>query len=62
GSENPLFGWTINNPISISGEATRVANDPPEYGQDTRTILEEHGFTNADIEQLLIDQIVFAAQ
>ena len=62
GSENPLFGWTINNPIRISGEARRVANDPPEYGQDTRTILEEHGFTSADIEQLLIDQIVFAAQ
>ena len=62
GSENPLFGWTINNPIRISGEARRVANDPPEYGQDTRTILEEHGFTSADIEQLLTDQIVFAAQ
>ena len=62
GSENPLFGWTINNPIRISGEARRVANDPPEYGQDTRTILEEHGFTNADIEQLLSDQIVFAEQ
>ncbi len=61
-SENPLFGWTINNPIRISGEARKAANDPPEYGQDTRTILEEHGFSSADVEKLLTDQIVFAAE
>ena len=61
-SENPLFGWTINNPIKISGEPTRTANDPPEYGEDTLKILEEHGFTRLDIERLLADQIVFASK
>ena len=61
-SENPLFDWTINNPIRISVEARRAANDPPEYGQDTLTILEEHGFSRDDIEKLITDQIVFAAE
>ena len=62
GSENPLFAWTINNPIKISGEPIRIANDPPEYGQDTRALLEEHGFSAADVEQLVTDQIVFASK
>ncbi len=61
-SENPLFDWTINNPIRILGEARKAANDPPEYGQDTLTILEEHGFTRDDIEKLITDRIVFAAE
>ena len=61
-SDNPLFGWTINNPIRISGEARRVANDPPDYGQDTRTLLEEHGFSHAHIERLLRERIVFASE
>jgi formyl-CoA transferase len=61
-SDEPLFNWTVNNPIKISGEETRVAVDPPVYGQDTRSILAEHGFTDADVEKLLSDQSVFAAE
>ncbi len=61
-SEDPRFGWTIANPIKISGEACRPVADPPAYGQDTRQLLVEHGFSAEDVERLLQEQVVFAAE
>lgn len=61
-SEEPLFQWTIANPIRISDEATRSIPNPPAYGEDTRNILSEHGFSREDIDRLLAGEIVFAAE
>ncbi|MBT4160544.1 MAG: CoA transferase [Gammaproteobacteria bacterium] len=61
-SEDPRFQWTIANPIKISDEETRSAIDPPVLGEETREILAEHGFTADDIERLVTDKIVFAAE
>ena len=61
-SDDPRFGWTIANPIKISGESCRPVADPPAYGQDTRQLLAEHGFSAEDVERLLQEQVVFAAE
>ena len=61
-SEDPMFEWTIANPIKISGEDTRTIPDPPEYGVDTRSVLAEHGFTEEEVAKLLEDKIVFAGE
>lgn len=61
-SDDPRFQWTIANPIRISGEDTKAAIDPPNYGADTQAILAEHGFTSDQVQRLLTDRIVFAAE
>lgn len=60
-SEDPRFEWTIANPIKISGQACRPAIDPPVFGEETRRILAEHGFSEQEIERLVDEQIVFAS-
>lgn len=61
-SDDPLFQWTIANPIKISSEPRRPAIDPPDYGEHTRLILAEHGFSEDDINRLVDDKIVFASE
>ena len=61
-SDDPSFQWTIASPIKISDEEVRSANDPPVFGEETRRILAEHGFTADDIERLITEKIVFAAE
>lgn len=60
GSDDPNFKWTIANPIKISSESCKLPNDPPEYGEHTRLILEENGFSPEEIEILIAEKIVFA--
>ena len=61
-SDDPEFEWTIANPIRISGEACKPAIDPPLYGEHSRKILLDHGFTEKDIESLIQDKVVFAGE
>ena len=61
-SDDPEFEWTIANPIRISGEACKPAVDPPLYGEHSRKILLDHGFTQKDIESLIQDKVVFAEE
>ena len=61
-SDDPEFEWTIANPIRISGEACKPAIDPPLYGEHSRKILLDHGFTQKDIESLIQDKVVFAGE
>ena len=61
-SEDPNFQWTIANPISISGEKSRPAIDPPAFGENTREILLSRGFTDDEINSLIERKIVFAGQ
>ena len=61
-SDDPEFEWTIANPIRISGEACKPAIDPPLYGEHSRKILLDHGFTEKDIESLIQNKVVFAGE
>jgi crotonobetainyl-CoA:carnitine CoA-transferase CaiB-like acyl-CoA transferase len=61
-SDDPEFEWTIANPIKISGEACKPAIDPPLYGEHSRKILLDHGFTEKEIESLIRDKVVFAGE
>jgi crotonobetainyl-CoA:carnitine CoA-transferase CaiB-like acyl-CoA transferase len=55
GLDHPLAGHieTVNSPIFISGESKRKPTAAPEVGVHTRQILEELGYSGAEIEALL---------
>ncbi|MBV8450747.1 MAG: CoA transferase, partial [Deltaproteobacteria bacterium] len=55
GLDHPLAGHieTVNSPIFISGESKRKPAAAPEVGAHTRQILEELGYSGAEIEALL---------
>ncbi len=61
-SDDPEFEWTIANPIKISGETCKPAIDPPLYGEHSRKILLDHGFTEREIESLVQNKVVFAGE
>ena len=61
-SDYPEFEWTIANPIKISGEACKPAIDPPLYGEHSRKILLDHGFTEKEIESLIRNKVDFAGE
>ena len=59
-SDDPNFAWTIANPLKISNVATQPIGDPPEMGEHTRALLSDHGYSEAQIEQLITDKVVFS--
>jgi formyl-CoA transferase len=61
-SEDPDFEWTIANPIKISGEEVKPAIDPPDYGEHTRRLLREHGFSKQDVETLIKEKVAFVGE
>ena len=61
-SEDPDFEWTIANPIKISGEKVKPAIDPPRYGEHTRRLLREHGFSKQDVETLIKEKVAFVGE
>lgn len=61
-SEDPLFEWTIANPIKVSGEDCKSISDPPGFGEHTHEVLSAHGYSEAEIEELLKQGAVFADQ
>ncbi len=60
-SEDPAFEWTIANPIKLSDEPVRPAGDPPGLGEHTREILTDHGYSAAEIDDLVAAGAVFTA-
>jgi formyl-CoA transferase len=54
GLDHPLAGHieTVNSPIFVTGESKRKPSAAPEVGAHTREILEELGYSRADIEAL----------
>ena len=57
-SDNPDYQWTVANPIQIRGEKQRPPKDAPAIGEHTREILQESGYSEDDIEQLLADKVI----
>jgi crotonobetainyl-CoA:carnitine CoA-transferase CaiB-like acyl-CoA transferase len=52
--DHPLAGHieTVNSPLFVSGESKRQPSAAPEVGAHTREILEELGYSGAEIEAL----------
>ena len=61
-SKDPDYQWTVNSPLKIHGEPTRPINDPPRQGEHTREILAAHGYTPAEIDNLIAKGAAFAAE
>jgi formyl-CoA transferase len=63
GLEHPVAGHieTVNSPIFVSGEHKRKPSAAPEVGAHTREVLEELGYSSAEIEALLRDAGKFQA-
>ena len=43
----------VGNPVKLSRTPPAVRTKPKTFGQDTRTVLKEHGFADADIEAMI---------
>jgi crotonobetainyl-CoA:carnitine CoA-transferase CaiB-like acyl-CoA transferase len=52
---------TLGLPVKFSDTPGQVRTGAPLYGQHTREVLEEHGFPEAEIEALIADGAVVAA-
>jgi crotonobetainyl-CoA:carnitine CoA-transferase CaiB-like acyl-CoA transferase len=46
----------------MGGRKTRIRHQPPEMGNGTRSILAEIGYTSAQIEDLVAQQVVIAGK
>lgn len=55
GLEHPRAGHieTVNSPVFITGEPKRQPSAAPDVGANTREILEELGYSDLEIEELL---------
>ena len=53
---------TLGLPVKFSDTPGKVRTGAPLYGQHTREILEEHGFPAAEIEALIAEGAVIAAE
>ncbi len=51
---------TVNSPLFVADSAKRTPQPPPNYGQHTRTILKEAGFSAADIDRLIASGVAVA--
>jgi len=58
GSDNPDYQWTVANPIQIHGEPHKPPSDAPAIGEHTREILQESGYSEEAIDQLLSDKVI----
>ena len=58
GSDEPGWDRTINNPLRMSGQATRAPRRAPELGQHSDEILAEHGYDAAMIAALRAKGVV----
>ncbi len=58
GSDNPDYQWTVANPIQIHGEPQKPPSDAPAIGEHTREILQESGYSEEAIDQLLSDKVI----
>jgi formyl-CoA transferase len=47
----------VGNPVKLSRTPASVRSKPKAFGQDTRAILKEHGFADADIEAMIQDGV-----
>jgi formyl-CoA transferase len=52
----------VGNPVKLSRTPASVRSKPRTFGQDTRAILKEHGFADADIEALIADGAAMVEQ
>ena len=48
-------------PLEMGGRKTRVRHQPPVMGNDTRAVLAEAGYTEAQINDLIAQQVAIAA-
>ena len=57
---HPVAGETrvIGLPVKFSGTPGKVRHAAPVFGQHTREVLAEHGFSEAEIETLAKDKAV----
>jgi crotonobetainyl-CoA:carnitine CoA-transferase CaiB-like acyl-CoA transferase len=53
---------TLGLPVKFSETPGKVRTGAPLYGQHTREVLEEHGFPAAEIEALVAEGAVIAAE
>ena len=55
--QHPIAGavQTIGLPVKFSGTPGKVMHAAPVFGQHTREVLAEHGFTPAEIEALVAE-------
>ena len=51
---------TVNSPVFISAGEKRKPTAPPKYGEHTRAILKEAGFSAADIDKLIASGVAVA--
>jgi formyl-CoA transferase len=51
---------TVNSPVFISADEKRKPTAPPKYGEHTRAILQEAGFSAADIDKLIASGVAVA--
>jgi crotonobetainyl-CoA:carnitine CoA-transferase CaiB-like acyl-CoA transferase len=49
-------------PLDMGGRKPRVRRQPPEMGADTRAVLAEAGYTEAQISRLVEDRVVIDAR
>ena len=52
---------TIGVPIKFSKTPARVRHGAPVYGEHTRDVLREYGFSDAEIDGMVADGAVYAA-
>jgi crotonobetainyl-CoA:carnitine CoA-transferase CaiB-like acyl-CoA transferase len=59
--EHPQAGELelLRHPVTLSETPTGIRVPPPVPGSSTRAILEEQGFTESEIEELLADGVAF---
>ena len=48
-------------PLEMNGRKTRIRQQPPAMGAHTRAVLAEAGYTDAQISELIAQQVVIAA-
>jgi crotonobetainyl-CoA:carnitine CoA-transferase CaiB-like acyl-CoA transferase len=48
-------------PLEMGGRKTRIRRQPPAMGADTRAVLAEAGYTDTQIDELIGQQVVIAA-
>jgi formyl-CoA transferase len=51
---------TISSPVFVADSAKRTPQPPPNYGQHTRAILKEAGFSATDIDKLIASGVAVA--
>ena len=58
GSDDPLYQWTVANPIKLKEAHKKQPIRAPDIGQHSREVLTELGFAEPEINRLIEQGVV----